>query len=116
MIYPAEISKLSYRLKIADKIIEKDYVLTWLLIGLSNTNLKDEIVFKGGTAIRKAYFKNYRYSQDLDFTLVTKSSDKEILAGFEKIYSQMSELAAIPARFNRKEEGVEGSLTFYVNY
>jgi len=116
MIFPAEISRLSGKTGISDKTIEKDYILTWILIGLSSSGLGDNLVFKGGTALRKIYIKNYRYSEDLDFTLVNHLSAEEILQKFEAIYDIARKSANIPMRFNRREEEHEESLTFYVNY
>jgi predicted nucleotidyltransferase component of viral defense system len=50
-------------------IIELDYVIFWILLGISKTpTLHNNLTFKGGTALRKAYFENYRFSEDLDFT------------------------------------------------
>ena len=52
-------------------IIEQDYVLSWVLQGISSVpKLNNSIVFKGGTALRKSYFGNYRFSQDLDFSVI----------------------------------------------
>ena len=49
--------------------IERDYVLSWILAGMSRIpSLKDSLVFKGGTALRKCYFGDYRFSEDLDFS------------------------------------------------
>ncbi len=50
--------------------VEKDYLLTWILWGLSqNPQFSNRAVFKGGTALRKCYFgDSYRFSEDLDFT------------------------------------------------
>lgn len=49
--------------------IERDYIQNWLLKYLSGI---DTFVLKGGTGIRKAYFAQYRFSDDLDFTLTDK--------------------------------------------
>lgn len=116
MIFPAEISRLSGKTGISDKTIEKDYVLTWILIGLSNSGLRDNLIFKGGTALRKIYIKDYRYSEDLDFTLVNHLPAAEILQEFDAIYDTARKSANIPMRFNRREEEHKDSLTFYVNY
>lgn len=52
------------------EIIEQDYILSWILEGISNVPiLRDNMVFKGGTALKKSYFGNYRFSQDLDFSV-----------------------------------------------
>ena len=51
-------------------IIEQDYILSWVLFGISKMDkLKSTLVFKGGTALKKCYFGNYRFSQDLDFSV-----------------------------------------------
>ena len=31
-------------------------------------SLKENLIFKGGTALKKCYFGNYRFSEDLDLT------------------------------------------------
>src|SRR5574341_1736916 len=60
-------------------VVEKDYALTWLLYGVYNSELKDVLAFKGGTALSKVYFpKFWRLSEDLDFTLVKEIQSEEI--------------------------------------
>ena len=50
-------------------VIEKDYTLSYVLAGIANTpGLGDQIVLKGGTALKKVYFPDYRFSEDLDFS------------------------------------------------
>jgi len=52
-------------------VIERDYVLGWLLAGIANHDaLKRTWVFKGGTCLRKCYYETFRFSEDLDFTVV----------------------------------------------
>ncbi|MBA7610343.1 hypothetical protein ES703_17551 [subsurface metagenome] len=51
------------------EVIERDYMLSWMLAGIAaNAILKDALAFKGGTALKKCYFGEYRFSEDLDFT------------------------------------------------
>lgn len=51
-------------------IVEKDYVLNWLLAGIAaSKELSDKWIFKGGTCLKKCYFEEYRFSEDLDFTI-----------------------------------------------
>lgn len=57
--------------------IEKDYLQHLFLLFLSR-NIKNELVFKGGTALQKAYGLN-RFSIDLDFTLLDRNLDFDIL-------------------------------------
>lgn len=50
-------------------VLERDYLLSWILAGISQTDsLRDVLVFKGGTALKKCYFGDHRFSEDLDFT------------------------------------------------
>jgi predicted nucleotidyltransferase component of viral defense system len=50
-------------------LVELDYALSYVLAALyDNEDLKSAWVFKGGTALHKAYFPDYRFSVDLDFT------------------------------------------------
>ena len=51
------------------EIIESDYILSWVLAGIGvNEKLRNDLIFKGGTALKKCYFGEYRFSEDLDFT------------------------------------------------
>lgn len=69
MISLSELKIKSASRKIDISILERDYVISWVLKGIfDNTLLKEKLVFKGGTALRKVYFPDYRFSEDLDFT------------------------------------------------
>lgn len=51
--------------------VEFDYGLSYVLAAIfGRANLQESFVFKGGTALEKAYFAGYRFSRDLDFTAV----------------------------------------------
>ena len=51
-------------------VLEKDYALSYLLAGIAETPaLHGSLILKGGTALRKCYFEDYRFSEDLDFSL-----------------------------------------------
>lgn len=70
MIPRNEILEQATRANLHTHVVEKDYVLGWLLAGIHyNPNLRDAWVFKGGTCLKKCYFETYRFSEDLDFTL-----------------------------------------------
>ncbi|MBX3323904.1 MAG: nucleotidyl transferase AbiEii/AbiGii toxin family protein [Phycisphaeraceae bacterium] len=54
-----------------EDVIEKDYVLGWLLWGIgTEPELAEQWAFKGGTCLKKCYLETYRFSEDLDFTIV----------------------------------------------
>jgi len=81
MIPQDEVFKLAHRAGVGERVIEKDYVLSWVLIAIAESDLKDHLAFKGGTALKKAYFPDYRFSEDLDFTLPRDLAHDE-LVGF----------------------------------
>jgi uncharacterized protein len=52
-------------------VLERDYLLSWVLAGIGQVPaLSETLVFKGGTALKKCYFGNYRFSEDLDFSTI----------------------------------------------
>ncbi len=74
MIDRAEILRLAGELSLRPAVVEKDYVLGWLLAGIEqNPALAGKWVFKGGTCLKKCYFETYRFSEDLDFTITDKA-------------------------------------------
>src|SRR5437870_9798098 len=65
-----EIMNLSGELGLAPNVVEKDYVLGWLLAGIAqHPELSSRWIFKGGTCLKKCFFETYRFSEDLDFTI-----------------------------------------------
>lgn len=117
MISQREISQIAFRQNKLDKVIEKDYVISWILIGLARSKLKEFLAFKGGTAIKKAYFPDYRYSEDIDFTLLGKSDEKVLIDGFRPVLSDIEKYQGLV--FDLKEERIERhivSITFYVDF
>lgn len=74
MITRQEIMDASREFGLSAHIIEKDYVLGWLLDGISKHNvIGKDWIFKGGTCLKKCYFETYRFSEDLDFTLTQEN-------------------------------------------
>jgi len=117
MIRSAEISKLAYRLGLGDKTIEKDYVLTWVLLAITASPLNDMLAFKGGTAIKKIYVPDYRFSEDLDFTLLMPNLvNGDLLRAIEALFPWMAREANIPLSTRKVEEHASGNPTIYLNY
>jgi predicted nucleotidyltransferase component of viral defense system len=81
VIEKQEISELARELSLDLHVVEKDYVLGWLLAGIAaNPELSESWVFKGGTCLKKCYFETYRFSEDLDFTVTDEAQlDEEYL-------------------------------------
>jgi len=70
LISRQEIMDFSREFGLTPNIIEKDYLLGWILGGISqHGELGSDWVFKGGTCLKKCYFETYRFSEDLDFTI-----------------------------------------------
>ena len=67
MIPVEEIKEVARRWGVPESTVERDYAQGWLLASLSK-NI--EMALKGGTGIRKAFLDGYRFSDDLDFTLL----------------------------------------------
>ena len=66
MIPLAEINAASERAKVPAETIEKDYVICWILKSLAASALKNDYIFYGGTAIKRMYFEDHRFSEDID--------------------------------------------------
>ncbi|MBS1775319.1 MAG: nucleotidyl transferase AbiEii/AbiGii toxin family protein [Bacteroidetes bacterium] len=120
MIELKEINKVATQNKVSDRQIEKDYVLSWVLFAISkNEILNRALVFKGGTVLKKAYFEDYRFSEDLDFTLVDESiTNEQILAEFNKLFDFIKEEANMDMRIDPKKWTIHetGSPQFYIDY
>lgn len=68
-----EIEDIALEKHVSNATIDKDWVLGHFLNAFYTIdNNKENFVFKGGTCLKKCYFKNYRFSEDLDFTLLDK--------------------------------------------
>jgi predicted nucleotidyltransferase component of viral defense system len=126
MIKPGEIQKKANQVGVRDQQIEKDYILSWILWGIANhEQLAKMLVFKGGTVLKKVYFEDYRFSEDLDFTLLDNEiSNEQIFDWFNEIFNLIKEEANIPlkkidddeADEDKAKEDKEEGLNFYIGY
>jgi hypothetical protein len=69
-------------LSIREVYVEKDYWVTLLLKRLSVQPFKNDIVFKGGTSLSKAYKICDRFSEDVDLAVVNRSRTDNQLKEF----------------------------------
>jgi len=120
MIEQKEINKIATQNRVSDRQIEKDYVLSWLLFAISkNKILYNALVFKGGTVLKKAYFEDYRFSEDLDFTLIDETiSNEQIFTEFSNLFEFIKEESNIDIRIDPKKWAIHesGSPQFYIDY
>jgi uncharacterized protein len=124
MIPQRNISLLANRLykehggrRIPEAVLERDYCLAWFLACLSQSKLDDLLIFKGGTALKRCHFGNYRFSEDLDFTLARRVEFAEIRAGLEEGYELVAEASGIRFSFEAEDRQTHvNSYTFYLRY
>ena len=98
MIGRQEVMDFSREFGLSPNVIEKDYVLGWVLSGIANhAVLGSAWVFKGGTCLKKCYFETYRFSEDLDFTVTTADNlNPELLTNiFQEISDWIYERTGI---------------------
>lgn len=99
MIDPTEIRTKAAQAKIDPGIVEKDYVLSKALMALSqDEQVQQSLLFKGGTALKKCYFPQWRFSEDLDFTGRVLLKPKEIKAIFQATVESATRLFGVPMR------------------
>jgi len=93
MIDATEIRTLAAQAKIDSGIIEKDYALSKVLQALAQIDsFNQHLLFKGGTALKKFYFPEWRFSEDLDFTSQVKLKLKDIQSIFKQAVDQVGRL------------------------
>ena len=92
------------------EVLERDYLLSWVLAGIGRVeSLRDTLVFKGGTALKKCYFGDYRFSEDLDFSALEgvpteKAMDQAVREACAAATKLLDEYAPIEIAFERYTE------------
>jgi predicted nucleotidyltransferase component of viral defense system len=98
MIRLIEIQEAARAWSLQTHVVEKDYVLGWVLMGLSaDIRLQTQWIFKGGTCLKKCYVETYRFSEDLDFTLTPSATHdlNEIVAIIRSVCERLTEISGI---------------------
>src|SRR5215469_1976667 len=99
MIPQRELARLRAEWVLDQGVIEKDYLLGWLLAGIAQHEaLARTWVFKGGTCLRKCYYETFRFSEDLDFTIVGGGPEEPAELG--RIFEEI-------ARWVKEESGID---------
>ncbi len=74
MILQSEIITLAEKHRVPTSTIDKNWVLGHLIAELFRHKWAFEnLIFKGGTCLKKCYFPDYRFSEDIDLTLRDES-------------------------------------------
>lgn len=109
-------SVTSNKKRVSEIVIEKDYCISWFLIGLANNVLKNFLIFKGGTALRRCYFQDYRFSEDLDFTLIKEISLDDIIKNLAESFVYIRGETGIAFEISNQEPSTENTHTLYISY
>lgn len=105
------------------EVLERDYLLSWLLAGFDQVPLlRDSIAFKGGTALKKCYFGDYRFSEDLDFSRLKgypfgaamETSMSEVCKAAEKMLNEVAPVEIACGRYLEKEPHPTGQEAFTI--
>jgi predicted nucleotidyltransferase component of viral defense system len=119
MIAEAEIRRHAARGGVDLMVVDLDYSLSWFLVALHGTGrLADFLRFKGGTCLRKCYFADYRFSEDLDFTATAYLSPDDLTNWVERAVRWSADhdgpdFAAAPSRLEVVQDEY-GSESFQV--
>lgn len=109
-----ELKRYASLKQIALGTAEKDYVLSVALMQLSKSQYARKFIFKGGTAIKKVYFPDARFSVDLDFNSFDIASDKLV----EEISELFSGKTILEVNFEeiRNKEIIDDKVLFRLEY
>lgn len=94
--------------------IERDYTQNWLLASFTLINM----ALKGGTGIRKVHIQRYRFSDDLDFTLLEIQKPEEILQKIRQVVEIVKERCGITfsdeIKIKETKSGFRGTVYFKI--
>jgi predicted nucleotidyltransferase component of viral defense system len=114
MIRSQEIKEKAREYGVPISTIERNYAQNWLLKYLYHP----DIILKGGTGIKKAYHENYRFSDDLDFSLTYPFKDKELFNHIKEAVDKAKEEVGInfqiSSKFPKTETGFKGKIYFNI--
>ncbi|HLG02954.1 MAG TPA: nucleotidyl transferase AbiEii/AbiGii toxin family protein [Bacteroidia bacterium] len=121
MILQREIASIAQEAGVSRTTIDKDWVLGHVIDAIySITELRKALVFKGGTCLKKCYFPEYRFSEDLDFTskdeifVLTEQLLKKIIALVNKRSGISCHIVSLrDLRFENKKTGYEAIIKYW---
>ncbi|HOW88517.1 MAG TPA: nucleotidyl transferase AbiEii/AbiGii toxin family protein [Candidatus Omnitrophota bacterium] len=103
--------------RIPESVLERDYCLSWFLVGLSQCSLREILLFKGGTAIKKCHIADYRFSEDLDFTFANEIPFEKVQEDLEQVFPKIEQQSGIKFNFSRLDRHAhQNSHTFFLGY
>ena len=121
MILQKEIATIAAQKGVVKSTIDKDWALGHFIDAiLSIPELRQKLIFKGGTCLKKCYIPDYRFSEDLDFTSIDKDF-KLTSKHLDNISALLKQRVEMPAhieslkelKFKDKLTGYEAIIKFW---
>jgi predicted nucleotidyltransferase component of viral defense system len=82
-------------------VVEKDYAISYVLLAIARTmTLRTAFVLKGGTTLKKLYFGDYRFSEDLDVSAVDAPTGPGLEAALREVATDTAGLLAAHGPFD----------------
>lgn len=105
----AEVAGVSY------ETIEKDYFIELMLFYLAkDIEFKEKLIFRGGIALKKIYFSDYRFSEDLAFLVEDKENFEDYVVKFGKTIEKIN--LEYPYNLRKRFESESDRLQFFISY
>lgn len=112
MISLTQVKKYSQQFGVSESTIEKDYLIEIILWQIArHRQLSEGVIFRGGTCLKKVYFSDYRFSEDLDF--LTRNQEN-IVSGLKELISKINQV--YPINLNYRNEFAERRHQFFIIY
>lgn len=106
MINRDEIEQKVAEFDIHTSNVQRDYVYGWLLAAIySLPEAQDRLILKGGNCLRKAYFEQTRYSNDIDFSAPEGVTEESLAGWFSSASDIVQRKAGIIFEPNRMRIG-----------
>jgi predicted nucleotidyltransferase component of viral defense system len=98
VIAAAEIHRKAREWKVDPMIVELDYVLGCFLSRWFRHPIAAKMIFKGGTCLRKCYFPDYRFSEDIDITAQEPVDAGQLRGAIEAVTSELEQAVGVDMR------------------
>ncbi len=121
MLLQSEILRIAEGEGVPPDTVDKDWVLGHFLAVLFERKWAQEnLVFKGGTCLKKCYFEEHRFSEDLDFTLKDKDlqiTNRMLQSVCDSVTSKVgilfSKVKIEPINWKNKQVGYKTKIKFW---
>jgi predicted nucleotidyltransferase component of viral defense system len=111
VITPEEIEQKSSEFGIHVANVQRDYVFGWFLLAVFRApELREKLVLKGGNCLRKAYFPNTRFSNDLDLCCESELDADALVQSFNSACQFVQDNTGVQFDLARSQVRVQDEL------